>query len=294
MSFPHILLAIIVAFLWGINFIFIKWGLRELSPLFFCTLRFLLASLPLIFFIKPPAIPLRILVMYGIIMFALQFLFLFLGMNAGMTAGMSALVMQVQIFFSLFLAMLFLKETPNLWQLLGALVSFGGIAMVAMHLNDDMPLISLLFILAAAATLGSGNLITKKVKDANMIALVIWGCFVASIPMLLLTVFFEGPASMLNSLQHLTIHGGISLAYVVCMSTWVAYGAWSFLISYYPVSVVVPFTLLVPVFSTISAALWLDEPVEKWALWAGLFVISGLYINIAGSRWLTLKKMNPV
>ena len=72
MTFPHILLAVLVAFIWGVNFLFVKMGLDEVSPLFLCALRFVFASIPAVLFIKPPAIPFRVIIQYGLIMFVLQ------------------------------------------------------------------------------------------------------------------------------------------------------------------------------------------------------------------------------
>jgi O-acetylserine/cysteine efflux transporter len=289
MSIIHILLALLVVVIWGFNFIFVKLGLDEFSPLFLCALRFLFASVPAIFFIKPPAIPLKIVALYGIVMFAMQFAFLFLGMHVGITPGMSSLLMQAQIFFSMFFAAIVLDERPNSRQMLGALISFIGIGLVAVNFNSHISSIGIIFILAAAAMWGIGNLITKKMSHVNMTSLVIWGCFFACIPMLIITCIIEKPASIIYSLQHVTHVGGLSLFYIVCLSTWVGYGVWNNLISRYSVGTVVPFTLLVPIVGMLSSVFFLGEPLETWKVIAGGLVITGLYINIIGSRFFPAK-----
>lgn len=291
MPLTHILLAVLVAIVWGVNFIFIKLSLDEFSPLLLCALRFLLASVPAIFFIKPPAVPFRIIVLYGLIMFALQFALLFLGMHVGMTPGMASLIMQVQVFFSIFFAAIVLGELPNAGQMIGAFVSFAGIGLVAFHLDQTISLVGFICILAAAATWGVGTLITKKVNRINMFSFIIWGCFVASIPMFILSWIFEGFASMIYSYHHMTLTGVMSLLYIVCISTWVGYGVWNWLVSRYPVPVIVPFTLLVPVAGILSSILVLGEPFYLWKLVAGLLVISGLYINLLSSRWMKTKSL---
>ena len=284
MPIIHVLFALLVVIIWGVNFIFIKLSLDELSPLLLCSLRFLLASVPAIFFIKPPAVPFKIVVLYGIVMFALQFAFLFMGMHLGMTPGMASLIMQIQVFFSMLFAAIVLGERPGYGQIIGALVAAFGIGLVALHLDQDISLLGFVCILASAATWGMGNLITKKISKANMFSLVIWGCFVASIPMIILTLIVEGPASIGYSYQHISWSAISSLAYIVCISTWVGYGIWNWLISHYPVAMVVPFTLLVPVVGILSSVLILNEPFHLWKLVSGLLVISGLYINLLSSR----------
>lgn len=285
MPIKHLLLCLLVVVIWGGNFIFVRLSLNEFSPLFLCALRFLFASIPAIFFIKPPAIPFRIVTLYGLVMFAMQFSFLFMGMHVGMTPGMASLIMQVQVFFSVFFAALVLGERPSVWQITGSMISFMGIALVALHFDKNISLLGFILILMAAATWGVGNLITKKINNIRMISLVVWGCFVACIPMLVLSFIFEGPSSMVQSYHHVTWVGCVSLLYIVGASTLVGYGVWGWLITHYPIGVVVPFTLLVPVVGILGSVLILGEPFELWKLMSGLLVITGLYINLVGHRW---------
>lgn len=291
MPIPHLLLTLMVVIIWGINFIFVKLALDQIPPLLLCAVRFILASIPAIFFIKPPNVPFRIVALYGLVTFALQFSLLFIGMNLGMPPGLASLLLQVQIFFSMFFAAILLSEWPSIWQVIGALVSFSGIALVATHFDHEISFISFLFILAAAAAWGLGNLITKKTKNINMIALVIWGSFVAAFPMLAISFVLEGSHAILNSYQQITWLGIAAVLYIVYASTWVGYGAWNWLLSRYPVSIVVPFTLLVPIVGIISSILIFNEPFQTWKLLAGLLVISGLCINLLGARFLMRKQI---
>jgi O-acetylserine/cysteine efflux transporter len=289
MPFSHLLLALLVVLIWGINFIFVKSALAEMSPLLLCAARFILASVPAIFFIKPPAVPFKIVALYGLIMFALQFSLLFIGMSAGMTPGMASLIMQTQVFFSMFFAAFLLGEKTTFWQVIGAVISFTGIGLVALHFDANISFLGFICILAAAASWGLGNLITKKTHKISMIALVIWGSFVASFPMLMLALVFDGPQAIISSLQQMSWLGTSSLLYIVYISTWIGYGVWNWLLSRYSVGTVVPFTLLVPVIGILSSVLILGEPFQLWKLVAGLLVISGLFINLFGARFAVSK-----
>lgn len=291
MPFSHLLLALLVAVIWGINFIFVKISLEELSPLLLCTVRFILASIPAVFFIKPPKIPYKIIIWYGLIMFALQFSLLFVGIHIGMTPGMASLIMQMQVFFSMLFASLYLKEHPNQWQIIGALVSFIGIGVVAFHFDSNISLGGFLCILAAAATWGVGNLITKKVHDINMMSLVVWGCLIASIPMFILSLTLEGTTSINQNFHHLSWLGIASISYIVYVSTWLGYGVWNWLLNRYPVGTIAPFTMLVPVVGMISSIIFIGEPFENWKLAAGLLVLCGLYLSLKSSR---LSKKNTI
>ena len=222
-------------------------------------------------------------------MFALQFALLFMGLYIGMTPGLASLIMQVQVFFSLFFAVLFLGEQLTIWQVVGSVVSFLGIALVAVHLAQHLTLLGLMCLLFAAAAWGVGNLITRKIKHVNMMALVVWGCFVACVPMFILSLLFEGPDRMVYAYRNLTWLSGLSLLYIVYASTWLGYGIWNWLLKRHPVGTVVPFTLLVPVVGVVTSIVVLGESFERWKMLAGLLVIAGLYLHLFGARLFAVK-----
>lgn len=284
MPISHILLAILVAVVWGFNFIAVKFALVEVSPLFLCALRFFLASVPAIFFIKRPEAPFKLVLLYGFVVFGLQFSLVFMGMNNGMSPGLASILMQTQVFFSMFFAMLALAEIPRLWQLIGAVISFSGIGVVAMHLDKTSSLVGFILILSAAASWGVGNLITKKIGKVNMMSLVVWGSFAAFLPLLFLSMMVEGTHNIVYSMQHLSLKCIFAILFIVYMSTWVGYGTWNWLICRHPVASIVPFSLLVPVFGMLSSVIILDEPFYLWKLIAGLLVISGLGINLLAPK----------
>lgn len=295
MPLPHVFLILLVTLIWGCNFIFIKLGVQEVPPIFLCALRFFLASVPAIFFIRFPKEHVKMVMLYGLVMFALQFSLLFIGMSLGITAGITALILQTAVFFSIFFAAIFLREMPTLWQMLGALLSFTGIAIAATHFNNaSMPLSGFLFILGCAIASGVGNLITRQLGHINAMTLLSWGCFIAFPPLLLLSLMVEGYQHIAYSLHHLSWLTVISLSYIVYLSTWVGYGTWTWLLGRYPVSTVVPFSLLIPMFAMLSSVLFLHERFETWKLTVSGLVIAGLCINLFVPRLLHRRRQSIV
>ena len=65
----------------------IKVALGEVPPFALAALRFLLAAVPVVFFVRRPAMPWRNVVAYGFAIGVFQFGLLFLGMKLGMPAG---------------------------------------------------------------------------------------------------------------------------------------------------------------------------------------------------------------
>src|SRR5687767_2620302 len=158
----HLLLALLIVFIWGTNFVAIKVALRDLPPLLLCAVRFVLVALPMVFFVPRPAVSWRQLVTYGLTMFGLHFGFLFLGMKLGMSAGLASLTLQFQVFVTLALAAVVLKERISLVQIVGALTAFGGFAIVAVNTGGEVTLAGLGCVLLGATSWGYANFTSKK------------------------------------------------------------------------------------------------------------------------------------
>ncbi len=229
------------------------------------------------------------LVGYGLGTFALPFGLLFWAMDRGITPGLASLLLQLQVFFTLLLSLLFLNEKLHRWQTLGGLVAFSGIALAALNLEAKVTLSSFLITLLAAFFWGSGNIIAKKIGNINQISLVAWGSLIAWPPFLALSFFLEGPDKILSTFSHLTGSAYASIFYIAYPATLFGFGLWSWLLHHYPLGVIAPFTLLVPVIGMMSSILIGGETLPSWKIFAGLLVITGLLVNVLGSKIFTKK-----
>lgn len=99
------LLALLVVVVWGLNFVVIKLGLHNMPPLMLAGLRFMLVAFPALLFVARPAIPLHLLLGYGLTISFGQFAFLFCAIGLGMPAGLASLVLQAQAFFTIILGL---------------------------------------------------------------------------------------------------------------------------------------------------------------------------------------------
>lgn len=284
MKLLHIFLLLLVVAVWGVNFVFVKIALEEVPPLFLCFARFFLLSGLTIFFIQPLAVPVRWVVLYGLVMFVLQFALMFIGMNAGVSAGLASILLQTQVFFSILFAATILKENLNRWQLFGGLVSFSGIALVCMNLGASATPSGLALVLTAAATWGAGSVIVKKIGKIQTGSLLAWSSLIAWPPLILLSFWFEDSLPVLMNVHHLSWEASAAILFITLGSTAFGFGTWNWLLQLYPLGTIAPFTLLVPIFGMMSSVIWLDEPLELWKICAGILVISGLCFNLLGPR----------
>lgn len=282
----HILLALLTVTIWGCNFVAIKVALHDLPPLLLCALRFLFVALPLAFFLPRPAVSWRQLLLYGLTMFALQFSFMFLGMKLGVSAGLASVMLQLQVFVTLGLSVVFLRERLTFPQIAGTLIAVAGFAVVAAHSGGEVSLAGLACVLLAACSWAYGNFMSRSLGKVNPLALVVWGSLLVPLPMGLASLAFEGPAAIGQSLAHTGLPAMLALAFIVYVSTHVGYSLWSWLLARHAASAITPFALLVPVFGMLSSALLLNEPLPAWKLQAAGLVLTGLTVTVFGSRVL--------
>src|ERR1051326_4527653 len=123
-------LLVLVAAIWGFNFVPIRWALDEVPPFLLAAARFALAAVPLVAFVRRPALPVRYLVGYGLAIGTGQFGLLFLAIRLGFPAGLASLLIQVQVFFTIGLAAWITKDPVRPRQALGAGIAGLGVLLL--------------------------------------------------------------------------------------------------------------------------------------------------------------------
>ncbi|YCK81199.1 EamA family transporter [Arthrobacter sp. D3-18] len=287
MNLRHSALAVVVAVLWGINFVAIDLGLhtngREVPPLLFVAMRFLLVVFPFILFIRKPEVGWKAIIGVGLFMSAGQFGLLYLGMALGMPAGLASLVLQAQVLFTILLAAKILGESPSRRQLAGVALGIAGLAVVALGRSAVAPVLPLMIVLAAALSWAVGNVVVRHTKAASGLGLVVWSGAVVPVPLAGLSLVVDGPDAVLATLTDLQPATILSAIYTAVFASLIGYGIWNRLLSLYPSSDVVPFTLLVPVVGMTAAWLVLNEIPTLTEILGGLILLLGVAIAVLGA-----------
>lgn len=292
----HIALAVLVAFIWGVNFTFIAWALESFPPLMLTALRFFFTAMPLVLFLKPPKFN-RTLFIYAIGTFVMQYAFVFTAMHLGASAGLTALLLQVQIFITVLLAYVILGESVGRMQIIGMVIGVLGLCVIALNLGGDMPLVGFICILIAAIGWSFGNIASKqasmqksssissalsannnKASALSALSLVVWGGLIACIVLTLSSLLFENEAWTLATLTQASFKSWLSLGFIVYISTLIGFGLWAHLLSQNIASKVVPFALLVPIFGMATSVLFTGEIVTWWKMLAMVLILSGLIL----------------
>jgi O-acetylserine/cysteine efflux transporter len=286
MTLRDALSAIIAALFFGLAFIAIKIGLRETTPFLLTALRFAFAAFPAALFIKPPKASFGLTALYGLTIGVGQFGVLFVAIGLGMPVGLASLVIQLQVFITIFLAWAWLGERPRPAQLIGAAIALLGIAAIGSERLHGASLGPFLLVLLAAAFWGIGNLIGKIAGKIDMLAFVVWAALAVPAPLVLLSLIFEGPARLAPLPQP-------SLTLVLCVAllaygaTVISYGLWARLLALYSAAEAAPFALLIPIVGMISGAAVFGEPLSAIELIGAALVMAGLTFNVFGGRMLS-------
>ena len=273
----HLLLAVAVAVVWGVNFVLIDIGLRTFPPLLFVALRFALVAVPAVFFVRRPRISLKQLLAVGCFLSAGQFALLFTAMHLGLPAGLASLVIQLQAVFTVVLAVAVLGERPGRAQLGGCALALGGIALIGVaRSGHGLPVGALLLGVAAAASWGIGNIVTRVAQAPSAVSLLVWSSLVPPLPLVALSLAIEGPRADAHAFAHVDAGAIGALLYVVVGATAFGFGSWTWLLRRHPASRVAPFALFVPVVGIGSAWLFLGERPSVLELAGAAVVLLGL------------------
>lgn len=283
----HILLAVLVAVLWGLNFLAIHASLQQFPPLFLVALRFAVIAVPTIAFVPRPQVPLRWLVGYGLGFGTVQFFGLYLGMAAGFPAGLASLVLQASAPFTVVLGALLLRERLTPRRVAGVTIAATGLAVVGVTRADATSWWPFALVTLGALGWALGNLASRLAAPPVPLHLTLWMSVVPPLPMLALSVLIEGPdvvrRALATSLTATAVPAWVGLAYTVLVGTIVGSGLWVWLMARHAAGVVAPFSMLVPVVGIVAAWLVLSERPAVLELAGGVLVVGGVLLSARGA-----------
>ena len=289
----HILLALAVVAIWGTNFVVIKIGLNHFPPFLFATLRFICSALPWLLFIKRPPVRVRWLVWYGVLLGAGQFGLLFYAMRADISPGLASLVVQMQVFFTIGLSVLFFREQVGLLPIAGMLLALCGLIVIAAHVDASVTVAGVAMVVAAGFFWAGANTVVKQAaREAHtgidMLGFVVWSSVFAIPPLLLLSLLFEGADAGWHAMQHAGLGAWTAVLWQALGNTLFGFAAWSWLLTRHPAAIISPYALLIPLFGVGASSLLLNEPLPPWKIVAALLVLGGLSVTTAApllAKW---------
>jgi O-acetylserine/cysteine efflux transporter len=283
MPLRAILAAILVAACWGGNFTASRFGLNEFSPYFMLLIRFVGVTVLLApFALRYPIPRFRDMLMIAIFLIVFQFSFVFSAMDMGLSITSVVVATQLGVPFACVMAAVIFKDYLGPWRSGGLMVAFLGVVIVAGTPNASEHWGA--FMLAVLGSFGwsVANVHLKRMKETpSVVSLLFWPALI-SLPMLaLLTLILE--SGQLESIQTAHWTGWAGVAYSLFFSSLLGYGLWNRLIVTYPMSAVVPYSLLVPVVGIAGGVITTGDALT-------LQVVIGTLLTIAGVAVISIRR----
>jgi O-acetylserine/cysteine efflux transporter len=290
--------ALFVVLIWGTNFVAMKVGLRDLTPFQMGAGRYVFAVLPLILFVRPPKLPAKWIVLYGLFQGVGQFGLLFLSLRIGMSASLASVILQTQVFFTAFFGFALLHERASRALQAGLLLAAAGLVCFGMNYVEPghagaTTAGGFALCLAAAAMWAASNIVVRRAQQAtpqfDVVSFMVWCSLVPIVPFIALSLAFDDPATR----WHWTgapFTTWVAVAYLGWMATILGYAMWTRLLKRHPVNRVAPFSLGVPVVGISAGMLVLGDVITAWQ-WAGIaLIVLSLVCTMFGGRWLDKRR----
>ncbi|RLK52135.1 O-acetylserine/cysteine efflux transporter [Microbacterium telephonicum] len=283
------LLAALVATMWGFNFVVIDWGMAGIPPLFFVAVRFLVVALA-VFVVPRPLASWKTVVGVGLFMSLGQFALLYTSIALGLQPGIAALLLQAQVVLTIVVAALALRERPTARQAVGVLVGTVGLGVVALGRGGDAPAVAVVLCLLAALSWAIGNVISRRAgavappKRLGALSLTVWSSLVVPLPALALSAAIEGPEAIAAGIAAFGWRPILSTLYTAGLCTLVGYAIFNALLARNRSASVVPWVLLAPVVAMASAAALLGQIPNVWETVGGAVLVVGVFVANAPTR----------
>ena len=266
-------MAISVPLIWGTGFVVAKGAISEFPPILLMAFRFLVTSVVLVWFVKPPVGQLRVLFLIAIVASAIQYSLTFSGLK-GLDAGFAALIVQLEVPFLVILGAILLGEKASQRKWTGIIIAFAGVGLLVGKVEFNNAWGSVALVVFGAFTWAVGQIFVRKLKNIDGLTTTAWIAIFATPQLFIMSLIFE--TNQIEFIENASVSVWWSVLYLGVIMTALGYYFWNTLIRTYAIEKVAPFLLLLPVFSLIGGVLFLGELISIAKISGGLIVILGV------------------
>lgn len=286
MPLYKVALAVLSMGIFGFNAVASKIGLQEFPPLLFNLLRFIVV-LPSLLFIARPTISWSMLAAIAFSLSIGHLSFANIGLALGASAGTYVLIQQTGTLFAIFFAYVLLDHKPSKFDLAGIALGLVGIYWICAAKGTQGSLWAIVFMIASACTWALGYILIKKAEVPSF-AIASWTSIFAIPCLCVSSATFEGFEKMSDSFANASLMGWGTVFYSGWISMLGAGGILAYLMRSEPVSKVVPYYMLVPLFGCLFAAVFLGEELNEATLLGGTSIFAGLLVARFGGQVSTV------
>jgi len=274
MKTKDIFIALLVPILLGFGFVIAKPAMEYFPPFLLMGLRFTIPALILVWWFPVPKGLLLDIFKVSFIGSSLQYGLTYSGLNL-IDASSAVLLVQLETPFGILIAFFLLKEIPTIKNIIALTISFIGVIILTGAPNLEGQYLGIFLTVSGAFTWSLGAVMAKTLsKKIGAFALMTWLSVFSGPMLIIISMIFDG--NPINYILSANLNSWLTLAFLGLIMQPIAYGAWYFVLSKYPVNKVMPIMLLLPITGLITAIILLDEEPSKQVFLGGAVIIFGV------------------
>jgi O-acetylserine/cysteine efflux transporter len=283
MPIRAILAAILAVSCFGLNYTATKLALVDLPPLVILSIRFLAITIILApFALRQPRPNIRQMALFGLVALVLQFALSFVALDMGLSITSGVIAAQLSVPFACIMSAILFKDYLGPWRSLGMMLAFLGVVMVAGTPNASEHWVAFALSVLASFAYAGGNLYLKTIRPSpTPVALLFWPALFVTPAFALLSLMFEN--GQWEAISHASPTSWLGVCYSIFIASLVGHTIWNTLVTRYPLSHVVPYSLLIPVAGIMGGVVAFDDPLTTQ-------VLIGAVLTIAGVGVITLRR----
>lgn len=287
MSIPHLTLLVAIMAIGGGNLVAMKVLVNDLPPFLASSMRFGLALVLLLPFLKIQKGRMKALLLTTMNVGVLNFGLAFMALSMTDLASSMAFIFVLGVPITAILAVVYLGESIGIWRLAGIAGSFAGAVVLGFDPVVFGYMDAMLLGLLVALTFAIGTIQMRRLSGVRPLAFQAWlAATILPFHLAATLLFEEGQIAAMTSMSGSLI---LALAYTAIMVTMLAHTGYFYLLQRYPVTSVMPFTPLATVFGVGFAVLLLGETLSMQMLVGGLITMAGVLLITLRNRDRALK-----
>jgi drug/metabolite transporter (DMT)-like permease len=288
------LLLLSVVVIWGINYTFGKYGVRELSAVDFTAIRMLVAG-PIILLItfgverslsikRNDLIRLLMVSLVGVSFYQTMFM----ETIKYISATNASLIISISPIFTTVFSLLFKQEKFSKLKLIGSLIAFVGAALVLLAedpaSNQKNIFLGSIIGIAASASWGLYPILANPlVHKYSALKVTAWSTLIGAIPLV-----FLSKTNLVYTLMDIHLPTWLSLGYSIFFVTVFGLVFWYVGVSKIGATNTMVYMYVTPLSAVLFAAIWAGEHIVLQQVIGGLIIFLGLWV--VKFKTLSLKK----
>lgn len=267
-----------VQVVWAVNNVLGKIVVDQFPPLLFQGLRFLALAIILVPFMHPHPGRWHALAIVALGAGAAHFGLMFLGLKLADDITPVLIAIQLSAPFAVIFSVLMLGERIGRRSIIGLLLSFGGIVVLGFDPRVFGYFDAVAVVVLAALAWGFAAVYMRQLKDIGVFDMQGWTAWGAFPVLLAAALIFEDPW---HAIPNASWQVWGMIGYTTFAATLIGHAGIFWLIQRYPMSVLAPWIMMVPVFGAVLGVIVLGDVLTWRMVLGGVLTLAGvLIVNI--------------